>query len=232
MKKNFKLYIICWAILFVIFNVIAFAVPCLFPNTTKYSGSFGIGYTFISLAFIGQLICSYFAIKTENAKKLFLNIPLLTISYTSLILVAIVSAIFMAVPILPTWIGAVICITVFGLSAISVIKAKIAADIVSEIDDKVKTKAMFIKSLTIESENLVLSAKSTQSRAAAQKVYEVVRYSDPMSNIGLADIESQIAYKFNSFSNAVENNSDGIYEAADEIIHLLNDRNKKCKLLK
>lgn len=232
MKKNFKLYIICWAILLVVFNVIAFAVPSIFPNTEKFSGSFWVGYICMTLAFIGQLLCAYFAFKAENAKKLFLNIPLVTISYTSLIILAVVSAICMAIPMLPSWIGIVLCVIILGFSAISVIKARTAANIVSDIDDKVKAKSIFIKSLTIDAEGLIARAKNPQSKSAAKKVYEAVRYSDPMSYSALVDIESQITFKFNRFSNAVEDNSNDITEIADEIVILINDRNKKCKLLK
>ena len=54
-------------------------------GASKFVGAFWTGYIFITLAFIGQLVCSYFALKAESLQKMFYNIPLITISYTGLI---------------------------------------------------------------------------------------------------------------------------------------------------
>ena len=53
-----------------------------------------------------------------------------------------------------------------------------------------------------------------------------------MSNDDLAGIESQIALKLNDFSNAVTTDSDSIETLANDLVILIGDRNKKCKLLK
>ena len=53
-----------------------------------------------------------------------------------------------------------------------------------------------------------------------------------MSNDALAGVESQITLKFNEFSNAVTGGADNIGNIADELVILIGDRNKKCKLLK
>ena len=65
MKKNFKQYITAWAVLLVLFNVIAF-VSVGWINIEKYTPSFWIGYIFITLTFIGQLICAKFAFDEKN----------------------------------------------------------------------------------------------------------------------------------------------------------------------
>ena len=77
------------------------------------------------------------------------------------------------------------------------------------------------------------SAKSEAAKAECRKVYEAIRYSDPMSNDALASVESQITVKFAELSDAVkEDNVEQVAEIANEVIILLGDRNKKCKLLK
>ncbi|MBQ9949706.1 MAG: hypothetical protein IJO93_03170 [Clostridia bacterium] len=92
---------------------------------------------------------------------------------------------------------------------------------------------MFIKSLTVDAESLMSRAKSETIKAECKKVYEAVRYSDPMSNGALVSIESDITIKFSKLSEAViSENSETVATLADEIIILLGDRNKKCKLLK
>ena len=75
--------------------------------------------------------------------------------------------------------------------------------IVSDMDARVASSTFFIKSLTSDAETLLGTAKSESLKTAAKKVYEAIRYSDPMSASELAGIESQISYKFNDFSSAV-----------------------------
>ena len=53
-----------------------------------------------------------------------------------------------------------------------------------------------------------------------------------MSNDALAGVESQITLKFNEFSGAVSGGAENIGTLADELVVLIGDRNKKCKLLK
>lgn len=70
MKKVFKFYFAVWAVLLALFNVIAF-VSVGWAGVEKYTPSFWIGYIFVTLSFIGQIVCAYFALKDEDIKKLF-----------------------------------------------------------------------------------------------------------------------------------------------------------------
>lgn len=232
MKKVMKFYCVIWAILLALFNVISF-VSVGWAETPKYTPSFWIGYIFITIAFIGQLICTYFALKDNDSKKTFYNISLISTSYTGLILSFVFGGLCMIISPLPYWIGIILCAIVLGLNAIAVVKASIAIDIVGEIDEKVKGRTFFIKSLTVDAENLISRAKSEAVKAECKKVYEAVRYSDPMSSNALASIESEITIKFSNFSNAVVSNKFNVAsECATELVILIDERNKKCKLLK
>lgn len=233
MKNVFKYYVVCWAVLAAVFNLIVFIVPNEMVGMNKFGGAFWSGYVFIMLAFVGQLVCAYFAFKAENKQKFFYNLPLITISYAATIASVIVGTLCMVIPNLPNWVGIIICLVILAFSAVSVVKAKAAADVVSEIDKKIKVKTLFIKSLTVDAESLMARAKTDEINAELKKVYEAVRYSDPMSDEALSGIESQITLKFDLLSKAVaEGNAETVKSAAEELVILINDRNKKCKLLK
>lgn len=233
MKNVFKYYVVCWAVLAAVFNLIVFIVPNEMIGMNKFGGAFWSGYVFIMLAFVGQLVCAYFAFKAENKQKFFYNLPLITISYAATIASVIVGTLCMVIPNLPNWVGIIICLVILAFSAVSVVKAKAAADVVSEIDKKIKVKTLFIKSLTVDAESLMARAKTDEINAELKKVYEAVRYSDPMSDEALSGIESQITLKFDLLSKAVaEENAEAVRSAAEELVILINDRNKKCKLLK
>ncbi len=232
MKKAFKFYSMIWAVLLALFNLISFVSVGL-AGIEKYTPAFWIGYIFITVTFIGQIICAYFALKDNDPKKTFYNISLLSISYTGLILSFVFGGFCMLISSLPYWVGIILCAIVLCINVIAVVKASAAIDIVNGIDEKVKESTVFIKALTVDAESLMSRAKSENIKAACKKVYEAVRYSDPISNNSLASIESDITIKFSKLSDAVASeDSEEVVTLADEIIILLGDRNKKCKLLK
>lgn len=232
MKKGIKFYVPCWAIALVAFNIITFIVP-ITVNVNKFTSSFWIGYSFITLMFIVQLVCSIVFFKQNDNDKIFLNIPIISISYTALITSLIVGAVAIVVPFVPYWIGIIVDVLVVAFYVTAIISSKAAVDVVDNIDEKIKVKTLFIKSLTVDAESLLLRAKSDETKAISEKVYEVVKYSDPMSNNALSSVESQITIKFNEFSNAViEDNKLFAESLGNELIILVNERNKKCKLLK
>lgn len=232
MNKNFKYYAGIWVILLVFFNIATFVSPNEAAGMTKFGGAFWVGYIFITLAFIGQLAVSFFAFNAKNMQKFFYKIPLIRISWTGLVLTFVFGVLCMAIPDLPNWVGVIACFAVFAFNAIALLKANIAADIVSEIDDKVKAQTSFIKTLTIDAESLMSRAQNEAAKTATKKVYEAVRYSDPMSNDGLSGIESEISIKFNQFAGAVTANSEDIDTIAEELVVLITDRNKRCKVTK
>ena len=112
MKKSIGVYSIIWAICLAIFNVIVFVTPNEIGGVSKFSGSFWVGYIFITIAFIGQLVCAFFAFKPSDKQKVFYNIPLVTISYAGLIVMLIAGTACMAIPNLTNWIGIIVCLLV------------------------------------------------------------------------------------------------------------------------
>ncbi len=233
MNKRFKTYAIIWAILFALFNAICFVTPSEAAGMRKYGGAFWVGYIFITLAFIGQLICSYIAFKPDNLQKLFYHIPLITISCTGLIVMLVVGGLAMAIPNLPNWAGIIICLLVLAFSVIAVITAKAAGTIVTNIDEKIKTNTAFIKEMTVEAQNLMNRAKAPMLKALCSKVYEALRYSDPMSNENLADIEDRIKEEFATFTDAVlSDNLDLTESSGNELVNLIGERNSKIRMVK
>lgn len=232
MKKGFKYYAIAWTVLLALFNVIAF-VSVGWIGYEKYTASFWIGYVFITISFLGQLGCAWFALKESNLQKVFYNISLITTSYIGLILSFIFGGLCMLISPLPYWVGVLLCSALLAFNVIAVVKASAAVNLVSTVDEKIKVQTFFIKSLTVDAECLMAKAKNAEVKAACKKVYEAVRYSDPMSNDMLASLESQITIQFAKLSEAVENdNAEVVSVVAENLLILLTERNKKCRLLK
>ena len=232
MKKRFGLYAAWWAVLLVVFNVIAF-LSTGWAGQEKYTASFWIGYAFISAAFIGQLACAYIALKETNAQKLFYRISLIKTSYSGLIGTFVWGGLCMLISPMPYWVGAILCVIILASNVIAVIKAAAAVEEVERIDQKVKQQTVFIKALTVDAETLLASAKSDAMKAECKKVYDAIRYSDPMSNDMLADAEAQIRMKFTELSAAVKaEDTEAVPTIVAEVLTLVQDRNSKCKLFK
>ena len=168
MKKGFKYYAIAWAVLLALFNIIAF-VSVGWIGQEKYTASFWIGYVFITLSFIGQLGCAWFALKESNLQKFFYNVSLITTSYTGLILSFVFGGLCMLISPLPYWVGVIVCSILLALNVLAVVKATAAVDLVSTVDEKIKIQTFFIKSLAVDAECLVAKAKSAEMKAHCKR---------------------------------------------------------------
>lgn len=232
MKKTFRNYLGIWAVLLVLFNVIAF-VSVGWIGQEKYTGSFWIGYIGITLMFAGQLACAWKVFREENLQKLFYNISILRISYHGLIWSFVIAGACMLISPLPYWVGVIFCAIVLAVTAIAALKADTAADLVEKVDEKVKVQTAFIRLLTVDAENLLSRAKSDAAKASCKKVYEASRYSDPMSSDALTSIERNISVQMELLTKAVaESNEEAIATTAEELVTLIAERSRKCKALK
>ena len=118
-KKSFVIYCAVWASLFALFNALIFLMPSI-SGQDNFTSSFWIGYSFITLAFVGQFICSYLSFKDGNTGKIFCGISLITASYIGLATTYIISLVCMALPIIPDRLGVIGCIAVLVMNMIAV----------------------------------------------------------------------------------------------------------------
>lgn len=234
MKKGLTYYSIAWAICLVVFNILTFVMPHAIGNFDWYQHpSFWIGYGFVMLSFIVQLLIGIKMFASEKAEKIFLRLSLQKISYSALLTSLVVGAVFMTVPVLPEWIAAIVCVVVTGYYSIAYLKGAAAIDYVEKIGENVKKKTALMRGLITESESLMAYAKTDAATSSTKKVYEALRYSDPMSDDKLYYIEKEISDAYSRFADSVKTaNDEGLEAQADKLCILINDRNNKCKLLK
>ena len=233
MKKNFKFYALGWFVLLGLFNLLAFIIPA-WPTLEKFTASFWIGWGVTIGAFFGQLICAWVAFKEESAKKTFYNISLFTVSYAGLISMFVVAMICIIVTPLPYWIAAIACSAVLIANVIAVAKAKMAIDVVTNVDEKVEKATAFIYEMREESESLFVRAKADEAKAViCKKVRDAFKFSDPMSKSDLDAVEAEIKTHFELLKKAiVEGKMDVATAESDELLALISERNNKCKKLK
>ncbi len=201
-------------------------------STGRYDLTFLIG---MLIAFVGTAIAVSFVLtlKVDTKEKMFLIVSQFRTAYIVTILSLILAGIYLFVAIVPDWMVYVGIVLVYGFAVISISKAKVAVSVVVGVDEKIKVQTFFVKSLTVDAEHLMNTSKTAELKALAKKVYEAVRYSDPMSNAVLVEVEEEIRNGFSNFENAIEaQNFELASSTADELLSLIDIRNKKCKLLK
>lgn len=229
MKKARNNYLIIWAICLALFNIIVFVVP----NENREADNFWVGYALITAALVGNLACSFITLNSKSNAKVFYNIPLITISIVGIVISSIAGAIFMTIPGIETWVGIIVSFIILAVVAIASLTAKSAADIVGDIDDKIKTQTSFIKGITLDAEMLMSNASTPEIKDEIKKVYEAFRFSDPMSSDALADVESRIQNQFNLLQEVtLTEDAEKISQVAKDLLSLIDYRNKKCKISK
>lgn len=231
MKKNYKNYIVVWAVLVLMFNLIVFITPNEVAGVSKFHSSFWVGYIFITLTFITQLLVTLYSLK-GNIEKTFYNVPLISISFVTTIVMLTVGTVCMAVPIIPVWLGVILCAIVLAVAVVIGMQAKATADIVGGIDERIKNKTFFMKSLRVDVESLQARAGNSEIANEMKKVWDAVRYSNPVSAEALSGIEAQITIKFADLADAVDKEDvQAVKKDSKELQILINDREKKSRLL-
>ena len=85
----------------------------------------------------------------------------------------------------------------------------------------------YIKQLQVDVELLAGAETDTATKSALTRLAEKIRYSDPMSDGQLADIEDRITVKFAELKSATDK-----VKIIAELNLLLDERNKTIKILK
>lgn len=220
-NNNSKGYAIL-GILFVLISVIAFAVP------TAKTTAFWISYAFTVVAFAAQIIIWKAAFgRKESLKSKFLGFPIVYIGIVYLVIQVIAFAVFLAVPTLPVWSAVVVCAVIAGVSAVCMIASDVGRSEIERVSAKVQKKVFYIRELQTDAELLADAETDSATRSALMQLAEKIRYSDPMSDERLENIEGQITAKIAELKSSTDK-----IKIIKELNSLLDERNKKTKLLK
>lgn len=222
MKKNSTKGYVILGILFALVSIVAFAVP------TAKTATFWIAYVFTAAAFAAQIVVWKTALgKDETLKSKFLGFPVVHIGIVYAIIQTVAFAVFLFVPTLPAWSAIMACSVIAGISAVCMISADAGRNEIERVEAKVQKKVFYIRELQADIELLADNESDAAAKTALTQLAEKIRYSDPMSNEQLADLENKISTKvaeLKTVSNKVE--------IITELNSLLDERNKKCKILK
>lgn len=222
MKKNSSKGYILLGILFVLVSVIAFTVPA------AKTAAFWISYVFTVIAFAAQIAIWKAALgRNESLKSKFLGFPVVHIGIVYLVIQSITLATFLFIPTLPIWSAVVACAAIAGVFAVCLITSDVGRSEIERVSAKVQEKAFYIKQLQADVELLSGAETDAATKSALTQLVEKIRYSDPMSNEQIADIENRITAKIAELKFSTDK-----VKIIDNLNALLEERNKKIKILK
>lgn len=211
-------------VLFIVFNVIAFLIP------SELTMTFWVAYIFTIVMFGIQIYMwlSFFE-KNPEATSKFYRIPVLSVCNKYLIIQIIVFLVFKFLPMLPLWVNIVVNVLVLAWALIGFITLSGAADYITAIDDKIKPKVSYIKSLQVEIELLAMDSTEIETKEILVELEEKLKYSDPMSDASVTELEEKISQNIVIMKKS---DDEAKKKIAKDTIRLLEERNKRCKLCK
>ena len=229
MKKNERRVLIVVIIVFVMFSVIAFAVPFV------KNGAFWLTYIFSVISFAVQPYVMKIAFKDGKSlnSKLY-GFPIARISFVYGISQTVLSLVFMMLAkVVPIWLVLVFDVILLGVSAIGFIGADSMRDEIVRQDNKLVKDVKFMRNLQSKMNVLVNQCEDENVRKSVSKLAENIKYSDVVSNEALSDIESDLSACIDDLQTAVvDGDKDGALSLCVKAEGLLAERNRLCKINK
>ena len=232
MTSKVKKIALIEAIAFATYNIVTF-VLCGFAG---HGATFWISYGFMLLAFavVTGEGCKLKS-RVVQPKDWFLGYPVLRHSAIYIAAELCLSVLFIALDSVgfAWWIAFVAQLIVLSVHAVFVISCFIVQETIEEVQTKVKDATFFIKLLQADVEMVAEKSDDPTVKESFKKLAEQVRYSDPMSNQNLFELEKQITLQVSKADGCVANKDvEGAIECCKQAALLLTERNKKCKVLK
>lgn len=202
-------------------------------KSARYDTTFFTALSIMLLGFVFSIAATFIGLKkANNAEGTFYGIPFVYSGMVTYIGMSIWCFVALFIGLNPI-VQILVAIVIFGIAVIKLLMRNAARKLVVDKGEKVKQQTQIIKLLTADAVGIKTSAKSDECKALANKVYEALRYIDPMSVPELAEIEERIKKELVAFSDAVNNDDVELAaKSAEELEKLIKERNNKCKVLK
>jgi hypothetical protein len=225
--KNKGLFFAAVFIIAAVYNVIVFVVPFV------RGAGFWTAYVFSMFAMLlTAAVCLHALFSREGLKSYVYGTPLILVAWQYLI-IQLIAGLLEMVFIVPFKIGIVVNTVILGVCVIRLIIVGVGKAEIERIDEKIKGKVFYIKSLQASVEGMVDRMSDDSIKKILKSLAETIRYSDPVSGPQLAAIENGIEAKAAVLEEAVEkNDEDAVKALCNELQQLFAERNQKCKILK
>ena len=211
------------AVIFAAFNAAVFILP------VARGGNFWIAYAFTAIAFVFSTAVSLHTIIQPSLRRAFHRWPVMYVTWVYLVLQLVSGMVFITFPAVSARASAFSGVILLSLCLCACITAGGANVEIEWRERAVGVKTSFLRSLREDVECLAARVEEDGLKAAFARLAEELRYSDPMSDPGLAAIEDEMRSRAVLLENAVSGGlREDAIEVCGELRRLLDERNKKC----
>ena len=230
MKKHQIQGIAILAVLAIVYCAIALLVPFQRDNAVFWT-SFIL--TLAVLASQVYVVHISFG-SNRSAKSRFYGFPIVRVGFTHLIVQVVLSFLFMALAgTIKLWIPLLLYIVLAGVAAVGLIATDVTRDEIERQDSVHKANVSVMRSIQSKASSLPRLTQDEETRKAATKLAEALRFSDPVSGSATYEIESNLAVCVDDLEKAVaEGNKATALALAAKAENILIERNRQCKLNK
>lgn len=226
-KKSWIMTAAIYLIAFAVFNLLVFVIA------NEKNGVFWMSYAFMCLAFVIQFVSMALSLRSLETETVFMGISLASLSVYYFFAAIFVGAVFMFFQNASFKLAMVLQVLILAIYVIVAILALMSRNVVQDVNDNLKENVEAIKTLNVNIDIFVPQVSDPSLKKALKKVSETIKYSDPMSNSAVADIEEQIMQTVNTLRIHIENNNNSeAIQTCKDIEVLFLQRNSLLKATK
>lgn len=230
MNKKQKSLIAVYAITLVVYSVMFFAIPI--PKIPASWMSYVFSVLSIGIAF--AVTNNAFG-KNDSLTSKFYGFPVFKVGNVYCLIQVLFGAVITIIGAfveVPMWIVVVISIVLLGIAMIGLIGTAVAKDVVEKQEDKIARQTQTMKIFKLDIENVVSACTNYELKKRLENLSEKFKYSDPVSNVELEEIENKLKAEIEMLSELVVTDEKAALEKIVFIENLLADRNRRCKAMK
>lgn len=196
-KKTVSSALLIYLILAALLNLIIFVVfKPINLESNELKLVFWFSYGFIMTAFILQIVSMLTGKFESGVESVFFGIPLIAVSWFYFGITAVLSLAFMILVSFGVVVPFSLMITleciVLGLYLVAFIISLTHKNVVVQIDKTIKHNVFVLRNLVTNVEIMSASVNDAQLKTKLNRLAEDIRYSDPMTNESVAELDSLI----------------------------------------
>jgi hypothetical protein len=217
-------------------TVAGFALLSLFIFVVPHpmGDAFWIAYGFAAVAFAVQAWIAIRLLSTaDSPKSLFLGLSQLQLGAAYVVIQTLLTLAFIFIPVLPAWLCLVLCMGLLALMLFLIFAGMSGAEMVAKKDADIADSTQYMKRLTVDLENVRDSGIDPDVIPEIQSVVDAARFSDPVSGPGTLAVEDRIGTQFAQLRTQTSQGEwDAARESCAELLRLMDERNRECKMNK
>ena len=201
---------------------------------TLFSLVFAIEFVFTVAAFlIAFVMINVIMGRMKNQKEVLLTGPQYVITYLYVFVQTVFGVLCIYKDVVNSYIALAVSTVLLLGYLFYMITAKTGRSHAVEVQEKRKEATAFMKMIKVSSAHMADAIKDAETKKCVERLVENIKFSDPVSNEKLEDIEKKLEIEIEELKQIIlTENSEDIKEKCLSIEKTLKTRNELCKSLK